>query len=160
METITTKLIIHSPVFGHNGHIPFQYTCEGENYNPPIEVEDMPPGTKTLAVIMEDPDAPKGTFDHWIVWNLPPNEAIFERSNQGMNGTNSFGNTGYGGPCPPSGTHRYYFRIFALDTELTLPAGAGKQDLKDAMDGHILAKGEIMGRYKKRNLAKNSGATG
>jgi Raf kinase inhibitor-like YbhB/YbcL family protein len=151
METITTKLHVQSVAFGHNGHIPRQYTCEGENFNPPLEIQDLPKGTKSLAVIMEDPDAPNGIFDHWLVWNLSPSETIFENSRQGVAGINSFGTTGYGGPCPPSGTHRYYFHVYALDAELSLPAGTDKATLQNAMQGHILSTGEIMGRYRKRS---------
>src|SRR5687768_15689957 len=119
------QLQVISTVFSHKGHIPPQYTCEGENINPALIVRNFPENTKTLALIVEDPDAPNGTFDHWVVWNIPPNEAIAERSNAGINGTNSFGKTGYGGPCPPSGVHRYFFKVFALDAELKLKAGSG-----------------------------------
>ena len=138
-----------STVFSHNGHIPPQYTCEGKDINPPLIVENIPEGSKTLALIVEDPDAPRGTFDHWIVWNISPNEAIAEGSNPGISGTNSFGKTGYGGPCPPSGVHRYFFRVFALDDELDLLAGATKDELLDAMKGHIIASAELMGLYQK-----------
>ena len=142
-----------STVFSHNGHIPPQYTCEGKNINPPLKVEDIPDGTKTLALIVEDPDAPRGVFDHWIVWNISPNEAIAEGSNPGINGTNGFGKTGYGGPSPPSGVHRYFFRVFALDDQLDLLAGAKKEELLDAMKGHILASAELMGLYQKHKHA-------
>lgn len=155
METATAKLFVESTVFSHNGHIPLQYTCEGENINPPLIVSDVPDGTRSLALIMEDPDAPKGTFYHWVAWNIVPNEPIAENSIPGQSGINSFGKTGYGGPCPPSGTHRYYFKVFALDSMLDLPAGADRQALLDAMQGHVLASGELMGRYKKR-MAKSA----
>lgn len=145
------KLI--STVFSQNGHIPPKYTCEGENINPPLIVENVPEGTKTLALIVEDPDAPKGTFDHWIMWNISPNEAIAEDSSPGINGTNGFGKTGYGGPCPPSGQHRYFFRLFALDDKLNLLAGATKDELLDAMKDHILATAELMGVYQKHKQA-------
>lgn len=143
------QLQVMSTVFSHNGHIPPQYTCEGSDLNPPIMVKNIPEATKTLALIMEDPDAPRGVFDHWIVWNIPPNEAIAEGSNPGINGTNSFGKSGYGGPCPPTGVHRYFFRVYALDGEIDLLAGAKKEDLLKAMEGHILASGELMGLYQK-----------
>jgi len=149
-NTETRNLKVFSTVFSHNGHIPPEYTCDGKDINPPIEVSDIPDGTKTLALIMEDPDAPRGTFDHWIVWNIPPNEAIAEETNPGISGLNDFGKTGYGGPCPPSGVHRYFFRVFALDVKLDLPAGTDKQTLLDAMHGHILATGEIMGLYQRK----------
>jgi len=146
-------LQVQSVAFSHNGHIPPKYTCEGENINPSLEVNNVPEGTKSLALIMEDPDAPNGTFDHWIVWNISPNEAIAEQSIPGISGTNSFGKTGYGGPCPPSGSHRYFFKMFALDTELDLQAGSDKNALFEAMEDHILAQGELMGHYQKRKTA-------
>lgn len=147
------KLQVISTVFSHKGHIPPQYTCEGDNINPPISVKNIPEGVKTLAIIMEDPDAPRGVFDHWIVWNISPNEAINERGNPGINGINSFGKTGYGGPCPPSGVHRYFFRVYALDCELDLLPGANKEQLLDAMQGHIIGSGELMGLYQKHKEA-------
>src|SRR4030095_10170279 len=147
------NLKIISTVFSHNGHIPPLYTCEGKNINPPLIVENIPDGTKTLALIVEDPDAPKGVFDHWVCWNISPNEAITENSNPGIAGTNSFGKTGYGGPCPPSGVHRYFFKVFALDANLDLLAGSGKKELLDAMKGHVLANAELMGVYQKHKQA-------
>lgn len=99
---------------------------------------------------MEDPDAPKGVYDHWLVWNIPPNEAIAENSKPGMVGRNSFGNIEYGGPCPPSGSHRYFFKVYALDSELDVETGADKQKLENAMKGHVLASGELMAHYQKR----------
>ena len=147
--TNDNQIQIISTVFSHKGHIPPQYTCEGDNFNPPLTFRNIPENTKTLALIMEDPDAPKAVFDHWIVWNIPTNEAIAERNNAGISGTNSFGKTGYGGPCPPTGVHRYFFRVYALDCELDLSAGAIKQDLLNAMEGHVLASGELMGLYQK-----------
>ena len=147
------QLKLISTVFSHNGHIPPQYTCEGKNTNPPLKVENIPEGTKTLALIVDDPDAPNGTFDHWIVWNISPNEAIAEGTNVGINGTNGFGKTGYGGPCPPTGVHRYFFKLFALDAELELMPGAGKKELLDAMKGHIVGSAELMGLYQKHKHA-------
>ena len=147
------QLKLISTVFSHNGHIPPLYTCEGKNINPPLKVENIPDGTKTLALIVEDPDAPRGVFTHWIMWNISPNEAIAENSNPGISGTNSFGKTGYGGPCPPSGEHRYFFRVFALDIELDLSTSSKKEDLLDAMKGHILANAELMGVYQKHKHA-------
>lgn len=149
----TNQLKLISIVFSQNGHIPPVYTCEGKNINPPLKVENIPDRTKTLALIVEDPDAPGGVFDHWVMWNISPNEAIAEGSNPGTSGTNSFGKTGYGGPCPPSGEHRYFFRVFALDDELDLVAGSKKEELLDAMKGHILATAELMGVYQKHKHA-------
>jgi Raf kinase inhibitor-like YbhB/YbcL family protein len=150
MKVNTNELIVHSQVFSHNGHIPSDYTCEGKDINPPIEVSSIPKATKTLALIVEDPDAQHSNFVHWLVWNISPNEAIAEGSNPGISGTNGFGKTGYGGPCPPSGSHRYFFRVYALDTEVDLLAGSDKEALINAMKDHILAEGELMGHYQKR----------
>ena len=99
---------------------------------------------------MEDPDAPRGVYDHWIAWNIAPNEAIAENSRPGVTGKNSFGNTGYGGPCPPSGSHRYFFKVYALDSELNIRAGSDKKTLEDAMKDHVLSSGELMAHYQKR----------
>ena len=101
METIIKNLVVQSIAFANNGHIPPKYTCEGENINPPIEISDIPEDTKTLAIIMEDPDAPAGDFTHWLSWNISPAEEITENTNQGVSGINDFGKTGYAGPCPP-----------------------------------------------------------
>lgn len=150
MATETTvQLAVRSIEFSKGGHIPRKFSCEGENVNPSLEISDVPEGTKTLAIIVEDLDAPRGIFYHWLVWNIQPNEPISENSAPGISGTNSFGKIGYGGPCPPSGTHRYFFKVYALDTELDLEAGANKDALDQAMNGHVLAEGELMGLYHK-----------
>lgn len=147
-----TGLVVESISFKHGGFIPRKYTCEGENMSPTIEVKGMPDETKTLAIIMEDPDAPHGVFTHWLVWNIPcQDQPIAENSIMGINGRNSFGKLGYDGPCPPSGTHRYFFRVYALNTRLNLPEGSTKKALKEAMANHILDTGELMGQYKKAN---------
>jgi Raf kinase inhibitor-like YbhB/YbcL family protein len=148
--TTENSLGVRSVAFSAGGHLPIKYSCEGEDVNPPLEITDFPERTKTLVIIVEDPDAPRGTFDHWLVWNIPPNEPIDENSVPGVSGRNGFGKTNYGGPCPPSGSHRYFFRVYALDTELGLPAGSDKKALQDAMKGHILASGELMARYQKK----------
>ena len=152
MATKEKGMIVHSIAFSHNGHIPPRYTCEGENINPPLEINYIPEKAKTLAIIVEDHDASKQNFTHWLVWNISPNEAIAEKGNPGISGANDFGKTGYGGPCPPSGSHRYFFTVFALDIELDLLAGADKNALIDAMKGHILDKAELMGHYQKRKI--------
>ena len=144
------QLKLVSTVFSHNGHIPKQYTCEGKNVNPPLKILNIPSGIKTFAIIVEDPDAPNGTFDHWLLWNIPINEAIAEGSTPGISGTNNFGKTGYSGPCPPSGVHRYFFKLYALDNELEIKPGAKKNELLDAMKGHVLATAELMGLYQKQ----------
>lgn len=148
------SLIISSSAFENEGVIPSKYTCEGEEINPPLRVENIPEGTQTLAIIVEDPDAPKGTFDHWLVWNIPPESIIEENRIPGISGKNSGGKTGYYGPCPPSGSHRYYFYVFALNKSLDLQAGTDKKTLQAAMEPHILAKGNLMGRYQKTGKAR------
>jgi Raf kinase inhibitor-like YbhB/YbcL family protein len=144
-----TELTVASVAFSHGGNIPSKYTCEGENVNPPLEINGIPEHTRSLAVVVEDHDAPNGIFDHWLVWNIPPNEPIAENSVPGISGKNNFGKTGYGGPCPPSGVHRYFFKVYALDTLLDLLGGANKKTLLEAMRGHILASGDLMAYYKK-----------
>lgn len=145
-------LAIQSPAFVHEMPIPKKYTCQGEDINPPLNIEGIPKGTKSLVLIMDDPDAPHGTWDHWIVWNLPPQEEIPENSVPGgaVQGKNSWGRNDYGGPCPPSGTHRYYFKLYALDDKLNLPRSAAKKDVEAAMSGHILSQAVLMGTYKKQ----------
>jgi hypothetical protein len=129
--------------------IPSKYTCDGDNINPPLTIKNIPKQTKSLALIVDDPDAPSGTFDHWITWNIPPVETIGENSAPGSHGRNGSGRNGYMGPCPPSGTHHYHFKVYALDTKLTLQEGANKKQLENAMKGYILAMGELIGLYKK-----------
>jgi Raf kinase inhibitor-like YbhB/YbcL family protein len=147
--TESNSLSIFSVAFSHNGSIPKKYTCEGENVNPPLEIGNYPKETKTFAIIVEDPDAPSGTFDHLLVWNIVAGEPISEEYIPGIFGKNSFGDSSYGGPCPPSGTHRYFFKVYALDNTLDLQLGSDKNDLLDAMKDHVLATGELMGHYKK-----------
>lgn len=149
MEKQKATLQVTSTAFEHNGTIPTKYTCEGSEINPPLEIDQIPDKTKSLALIVEDPDAPGGVFDHWLVWNIPPQNMIKENSNPGISGANSGGKTGYHGPCPPKGSHRYFFHVFALDTELELMAGSGKDELKEAMKAHILASGVLMGTYER-----------
>src|SRR5215831_1535953 len=134
MKTIIKNLEIQSAAFASNGHVPSKYTCDGENVNPPLEISDIPEDTKSLALIVEDPDAPGGLFIHWLLWNLSPDEQIPERTNEGVSGINDFGRTGYGGPCPPSGTHHYHFKIYALDMELHLTAGENRAALLESMN--------------------------
>lgn len=149
---VTGSFKVSSTAFDHEGVIPSKYTCEGEDVNPPLQIEQIPAGTKTLAIIAEDPDAPNGTFDHWVIWNIPPTNLIGGDSVPGVCGKNGSGKTGYYGPCPPSGFHRYYFHVYALDTELDLENGAEKAALQQAMQGHILGESVLMGRYQKHGL--------
>ena len=151
MATITAAALkISSPSFQHEEFIPAEYTCEGKDRNPPITIQSIPEGTKSLALIIDDPDAPNGTFDHWLIWNIEPAGRIDENSAPGTQGRNSTGKNGYKGPCPPSGTHHYHFKMYALDLELDLKSGADKTMLEQAMKDHILASGELIGLYAKR----------
>jgi len=145
----TVTLIIGSTAFASRDFIPLKYSCEGENISPPVTVANIPTGTKSLALIVDDPDAPGGTHDHWIVWNIPPIETIGENTIPGTVGKNSSGRLKYDGPCPPSGVHRYYFKVYALDTMLGIKAGSDKKTLENAMKNHILGEGELIGLYKK-----------
>jgi Raf kinase inhibitor-like YbhB/YbcL family protein len=153
MTTIAVKatLAISSPEFKHEDYIPMKYTCEGRNVNPPFNINGTPKEAVSLVLIIEDPDAPGGIFDHWVVWNVHPTEAIKENSLPGITAKNSKGEYGYSGPCPPSGTHRYFFKVYALDTLLDLDDDADKQMVEHALQNHVLAYGELMGLYKKHN---------
>ena len=146
-----------SSAFSEGGMIPGKYTCDDINVSPPLEWSQAPKGTKTFALICDDPDAPMGTWVHWVLFNLPagvnelpenipPVEKLPSGAKQG---SNDFQKIGYGGPCPPGGTHRYYFKIFALDEELTIQSGDTKSELLKAMEGHILSEAQLMGRYKR-----------
>jgi Raf kinase inhibitor-like YbhB/YbcL family protein len=141
------NLNISSPAFSAWEEIPVKYSCRGENINPPLYIESLPPGTASLAIILEDPDAPSGVFDHWVLWNIPPVKEISENLESGTSGYNSKNQPGYTGPCPPSGTHRYLFKIYALDSMLDMPAGIHKKNLLDSMQEHVLAGGELVGRF-------------
>jgi len=150
MTTATeTGLKLLSSAFKDGGDIPRKYTCEGEQVNPSLEIQGVPRQTQTLALIVEDPDTGHGVFDHWLVWNIRPNEPIRENDVPGVYGRNGFGRNGYGAPCPPQGKHRYFFHIYALDAELNLPPGSTKKELQSAMQGHILATADLMGQYEK-----------
>lgn len=143
-------LSIKSPAFESGKPIPKKYSCEGKDINPPLNIEGTPEESKTLVLIIDDPDAPNGTFDHWVVWNIAPTTtSIGENIVPGVVGMNGARQMEYMGPCPPSGTHRYFFKVYALDTELKLGVGSKKKDVEKAMQGHILAKGELMGLYSK-----------
>lgn len=151
-------MIVTSSSFAAEGAIPQQYSCKGEDESPALTWRDAPPKTRTFAIIMDDPDAPAGTWVHWVEWNIPaaahqlsPNVAKTEQLDDGtQQGRNSFGKIGYNGPCPPMGqTHRYFFRVYALDAKLTLPSGADRAALDEAMKGHVLAESEYMGTFHK-----------
>ena len=157
-QTMTFELT--SSAFGQGEAIPVKYTCDGEDISPPLRWGDPPEGTQSFALIADDPDAPVGTWVHWVLFNLPaetrelPEQATPPAGSQGSNyvvdGKNSWKRTGYGGPCPPGGTHRYFFKLYALDTMLDLAAGATKEQLLQAMEGHILGQAEVMGTYSRQ----------
>ena len=143
-------MVIASPVFRPNGFIPAKYTCDGDDVNPPLTIEGIPGATKSLVLIIDDPDALMGTWDHWIVWNIPPSDKIGENSVLGIEGLNDFRKHSYGGPCPPSGTQRCFFKGYALDTKLDLDPNSKKRKVESAIKEHILAKGELIGLYRRR----------
>jgi Raf kinase inhibitor-like YbhB/YbcL family protein len=148
-------LKLRSTVFQEGGMIPSKFTCDGEDVSPPLFWSGVPESAKSLVLVCEDPDAPRGTWTHWVVYRIPAtahalHEALPTRDTLDdgtRQGKNDFQKIGYGGPCPPSGTHRYYFKLYALDTELDLPSAPTRDQLLKAIDGHTLAQGELMGRY-------------
>jgi len=162
---------LSSPAFPEGGMIPKTFTCDGSDRSPPLEWSGVPTSARALALICDDPDAPGGTWSHWVVFNLPPqikairegvpaDESIPEASTEGSQpgveklpkarqGKNDFGKTGYGGPCPPSGTHRYFFRLYALDTRLELGPTATRAEVFKAIERHILAEGRLAGKYQR-----------
>lgn len=144
-------------IFDHGGWIPSKYTCDGANESPTLEWSGVPENARSLALIVEDPDAPRGTFVHWLLYGMSPQENGLAdgvgidgpEAGGARQGQNGFGKTAYGGPCPPSGAHRYFFRLYALDADVKLPAGATRAQLEAAMHGHVLAEAELMGRYQR-----------
>jgi hypothetical protein len=155
----TMPFELSSTAFAQGEPIPVQYSCDGDDISPPLTWGNPPTGTQSLALIMDDPDAPGGTWDHWILFNIPADTHEVQENlpitgkNQDPNaifvGNNSWGRADYGGPCPPSGTHRYFFKLYALDTTISLLPGANKQELLNNMDGHILAESELMGTFSR-----------
>ena len=146
------KMKITSSAFSEGGIIPSKFSCDGSDTSPPLQIEGTPQGAKGLVLIVDDPDAPSGLFTHWLVWNIDPGtRSIAEGGSPGgTEGKNDFGKSGYGGPCPPSGSHRYYFRIYAMDRRLDLPGGSKLNELNAAMKGHVLAQAELMGHYARK----------
>ena len=139
-----------SPAFGHEGKIPEKFTCQGKDVNPELRIEDIPEGTASLALIIDDPDAPSKTWLHWMVYDIPAGTNVIEEDSvPGTEGSNDFGKREYGGPCPPSGEHRYYFRAFALDEELGLDEGKTRSEVEEAMKGHVIGNCEMMAKYGK-----------
>lgn len=151
-ESGVSNMRIYSPEFNDNSMIPEKFTCEGMNVNPQLLFEDAPEETKSFVLIMDDPDAPMGTWVHWVLFNIPadvtgiPEDSVPDDAVQGLN---SWPKNNYGGPCPPSGTHRYFFKLYALDAELDLDDTATKKDVEQVMQGHIIEKAELIGLYKK-----------
>jgi Raf kinase inhibitor-like YbhB/YbcL family protein len=147
-----STLRITSPSFGNNGNIPPKFTCDGADVNPALAIENVPTGAKSLALIVDDPDAPAGIWVHWVVWNIPADiKEIKEHSVPAgaSQGLTDFRKRAYGGPCPPSGTHRYFFKLYALDALLNLGSDTTKAALERAMKGHIVAQAEIIGLYRR-----------
>lgn len=144
---------IKSSAFKNEESIPEKYTCDSENINPPLQFSDVPERAKSLVLIVDDPDAPAGTWVHWTIWNIDPQTTeIVENSvpEGAVEGMTDFGTTGYGGPCPPSGVHRYFFKLYALDSEIELPSGVKLEELEEAMAGQVIAKAQLMGTYSKK----------
>lgn len=153
------SLVLRSPAFDHGGEIPRLYTCEGEDVSPPLEWTGVPDRAISLALLVEDPDAPdpshpKGTWVHWVLYNLSPSlnglpASLDHAPGTSVAGSNDWNRTGYGGPCPPVGRHRYFFKLFALDVRLALPQPASSRDVEAAMRGHVLATAELVGTYRR-----------
>ena len=149
---------VKSTAFQDGAMIPKKYTCDGQDISPPLSWSGVPAEAKSIALIMDDPDAPRGTWVHWVLFNIPPDTKGLSENmprppalpDGSKHGNNSWPKLGYGGPCPPSGIHRYYFKVYALDTVLNLQAGITKAQLLKAMEGHIIAEGQLMGRYTRK----------
>ncbi len=150
------SLKITSEDFVDKGKISQEFTCDGENISPPLTFSGIPSQSKSLALIMDDPDAPKGTFVHWVVWNIAPDKTSLEKGEKikAMIGKNDFGKAKYGGPCPPSGIHKYFFKLYALDSLLDLSKGSTKKELEKAMTGHIIEQASLVGKYSRISSKK------
>jgi Raf kinase inhibitor-like YbhB/YbcL family protein len=146
------RVKISSPAFQAGANIPSRFTCDGSDTSPPLQITAVPSGAKSLVLIVDDPDAPGGLFTHWLVWNISPQTSSISEGSavNGVQGTNDFGNSGYRGPCPPPGVHRYSFKVFALDRELDLRPGAKRGQVDAAMKGHVVAQGELIGQYARK----------
>lgn len=158
MDGTSASMVLSSPAFAAGASIPAGYSCDGKDQSPPLRWTGAPAGTQSFALIMDDPDAPAGTWVHWLIFNIPAQatglpEAVrpaAKLDDGSVQGTNSWRRVGYGGPCPPRGQHRYFFKLYALDSMLSLSSSASKADLLRAMEGHILAQAELMGVYRRR----------
>ncbi len=157
-ERVVKDMELTSNAFANGESVPARHSCDGEDISPSLEWSQPPQNTQSFTLICDDPDAPRGTWVHWVVFNLPSETRVLPEgvtSESGLpagslHGKNNWGDTEYGGPCPPGGTHRYYFKLYALDTTLDLKTGAGKSDVLHAMDGHVLAQAELMGTYERK----------
>ena len=151
------QFMLSSSAFAPGQPIPRKYSCDGQDISPPLSWGEPPQNTRSLALIADDPDAPGGTFAHWVLYAVPSHSRALPEgvakaeklADASLHGKNSWGRLGYGGPCPPGGTHRYFFKLYALDSVLGLPAGASKQRLLEAMQGHIVGQAELMGTYSR-----------
>lgn len=148
---------LSSPEFENDGFIPEKFTCDGKNVNPVMVIEDIPQNTKSLALILDDQDSPRGMWVHWVLYNIPVISRIEKNSAPGTRGLNDFGSLEYGGPCPRAGTHHYQFTVYALDRELGLGEGLRKDELEYAMIGHILASAVLVGQYQNRTEREEAG---
>lgn len=145
-----SQLVVKSPDFEHEGEIPSKFTCDGKDINPTLEIEGIPQGTKSIVVFMEDPDGRSASMNYWVRWNLKPTGIIEEGTAAGVKGTNSMGKSGYLGPCPNAGSHRYFFKVYALSEMLDISENSDQWAVQEAMKNQILASGEIMGRYRRK----------
>lgn len=143
------KINVSSAAFKGNEPIPIRFTCDGKNVNPALNIDHIPSETHTLAIIVDDPDAPSGNWVHWLMWNIPVTHHLKEDYAPGIQGINDFGKNTYGGPCPPKGMHRYFFKVYALDCQVGIPTNSKKETLEKAMAGHILGFGQLIGLYKR-----------
>lgn len=160
LQSEVSQMKLTSSVFENNGKIPSKYTCDGENTSPPLEISEVPENAKSLVLLMDDPDIPDfvkqqnniEVWDHWVVFNIPPTTTTLEEAATppGIQGVNTGGNNAYGGPCPPDREHRYLFKLYALDTELDLPAGSTKAEVQQAMQNHIIEETKLIGLYKRQ----------
>jgi hypothetical protein len=144
---------LSSPSFSQNGPIPVRHTCDAENVSPPLDIAGVPADAKSLALVLDDPDAPIGTWTHWTMWNVAPTATRIEEGKipgDATQGATSYGKPGYYGPCPPFGTHRYFFRLYALDAVLTLPASTDARSFLDAIDAHIIDAAGLVGTYRRK----------
>lgn len=152
MVEIISKLELTSSAFEPEGAIPSKYTCDGEDVNPPLMISNGPSGVESLVLIVDDPDAPSGDWVHWLVWNIDPQTTEIPENGRpegAVEGRTSFGASGYGGPCPPSGVHRYFFKLYALDRKLELGPEADKSQLLEKMEGHVLQEAVLIGKYSR-----------